>query len=206
MRKAALLLVLVCVSSCSNPEKERQKLGINPTYDTMTGRLRELTYDSNRNGRIDTWTEMDGARPISTRIDRNEDGRLDRWEYYNAQGQLAKVGFSRNDNGKPDAWAYSGADGKVERIEISSVADEKKLDRWEHHDAWGLVSAEEDTNADGAPDTWETFERGALKTAAFDENGDGKPDRRMTYDGSALVLIETEPDVAGNFTKRIDVK
>lgn len=206
MRKAALLLLLVGVSSCSNPEKERQQLGINPTYDKITGKLKELTYDSNKNGRIDTWTEMDGARPISTRIDRNEDGRLDRWEYYNAQGQLAKVGFSRRDDGTPDAWAYSGADGKVERIEISSVADEKKLDRWERYDASGLVSAEEDTNADGVLDRWETFQGGALRSAAFDETGDGKPDRRMTYEGGALVLIETEPDASGGFTKRIDVK
>ena len=41
---------------------------------------------------------------------------------------------------------------------------------------------------------------------AFDENHDGKPDRRMIYEGGALVLIETEPDPAGNYTRRVDVK
>jgi len=206
MDRFLLLLAVVSLSACSNTEKERQKLGINPTYDKTTGKLTELTYDSNKNGRVDTWTAMDGARPVSTRIDRNEDGKLDRWEYYNTQGQLAKVGFSRKDDGTPDAWAYSGADGTVERIEISSVADETKLDRWERYDGAGLVSGEEDTNADGILDKWETFQGGALKTAAFDENGDGKPDRRITYEGGALVLIETEPDASGRFTKRIDVK
>lgn len=206
MRKAALLLALASVCSCSTPDKERQRSGINPTYDATTGKLKELAYDSNKNGRPDTWTSMDGARPVSSRIDQNEDGRLDRWEYYDAQGKLAKVGFSRKDDGQPDAWAYSSADGTVERIEMSSVGDDKKLDRRERHDASGLVSAEEDTNADGAPDRWETFEGGALKTAAFDENGDGRPDRRMTYEAGALVLIETDPDAAGTFTKRVDVK
>jgi hypothetical protein len=57
--------------------------------------LKELTYDANKNGRIDTWTDMDGTRPLRARIDRNEDGKLDRWEYYDEKGQLAKVGFSR---------------------------------------------------------------------------------------------------------------
>ena len=144
-----LALSAVLAFGCSNPEKERQKLGITPTYDKTTGKLTELTLDSNKNGRIDTWTDMDGARPVQTRIDKNEDGRIDRWEYYDGRGQLQKVGFSRKDDGKADAWAFAAADGRIEKIEISSVADEKKIDRWEHYDASGLISAEEDTNADG---------------------------------------------------------
>ena len=40
----------------------------------------------------------------------------------------------------------------------------------------------------------------------YDENGDGKPDRRFTYTAGALVLIETEPDASGTFTKRLDVR
>jgi hypothetical protein len=208
MRPPGLCLVLFAAlaASCSDPEKEREKAGIKPTYDKTTGRLKELTYDSNHNGRVDTWTDMDGALPLRTRIDRNEDGKLDRWEYYDAKGQLQKVGFSRKDDGKPDAWAFSGADGKIERIEISSAADEKKIDRWEHYDASGLASAEDDGNADGVADKWETYQAGALKTAAWDDNGDGKPDRRFTYEAGALVTIESEPDAAGTFTKRVEVK
>lgn len=208
MKKTVLLLAVVCLSvpGCSDPEKERLKQTTLPTYDKTTGRLKELTFDQDKNGKIDTWTDMDGARPVLTRMDRNEDGKLDRWEYYNPQGQLEKVGFSRKDDGKADAWAFAGADGKIERIEISSTADVNKIDRWEQYDAIGLVRAEEDTNADGRPDKWETYEGGAVKSAAFDENADGRPDRRLTYQGGTLLLIETEPDAAGNFTRRVDVK
>ena len=208
MKKALLLLAVVCLSvpACSDPEKQQLKKTTLPTYDKTTGKLKELTFDQNKNGRIDTWTDMDGARPVLTRMDRNEDGKLDRWEYYSAQGQLEKVGFSRKDDAKPDAWAFAGADGTIERIEISSTADVNKIDRWERYDATGLVRAEEDTNADGRADKWETYEGGAVTSAAFDENGDGKPDRRLTYQGSALVLIETEPDAAGTFTKRVEVR
>jgi hypothetical protein len=204
-RLCAVLLAALA-AACSSPEREREKAGIRPTYDKTTGKLTELTYDSNHNGRVDTWTEMDGARPLRTRIDRNEDGKLDRWEYYDPGGQLQKVGFSRKDDGKADAWAFSAADGKIERIEISSAGDEKKIDRWEHYDASGLVRAEDDGNADGVADKWETYKAGALKTAAWDDNADGKPDRRFTYEAGTLATIESEPDQAGTFTKRVEVK
>lgn len=206
MRTPALLLLALSLAACSNPEQDRLKETTKATYDKGSGKLKELTYDANKNGKIDTWTEMDGARPVRTRMDRNEDGKLDRWEYYGDAGQLLKVGFSRKDDGKPDAWAFSGPDGRVERIEISSAGDEHKIDRWEHYDAAGLTAAEEDTNADGIVDKWETYQAGALVTAAFDENRDGKPDRRLTYQAGALLAIETAPDGTGAYTKKIDVK
>lgn len=207
MRPSGLAAILsICVAAaCSNPQKQREKLGITPTYDKTTGKLKELTYDSDHDGKVDTWTAMDGVHPVETRIDRNEDGKIDRWEYYDGNAQLVKVGFSRKDDGKPDAWAYGTGD-TLERVEMSSVADEKKIDRWERYENGVLVSAAEDVNKDGAPDKWEAYEGGEMKTAAFDEDGDGKPDRRFTYAGSVLVSIETAPDSAGNYTRKTDVK
>jgi hypothetical protein len=75
--------------ACSSPESSRDKAPTTPAYDSSTGKLKELAYDPNHNGTIDTWTVMDGARPVRTRIDRNEDGKLDRWEYYDACSGLA---------------------------------------------------------------------------------------------------------------------
>jgi hypothetical protein len=201
-------------AACSDAEKARLKDTTKPTYDQATGKLRELTYDANKNGRIDTWTDMDGTRPLRARIDRDEDGRLDRWEYYDEKGGLAKVGFSRGNDGTPDAWAYPGADGKIVRVEVSSSKDEGKIDRWERYDPatagkdgmGALVAAEEDTNGDGRVDKWETYERGVLKTAAFDEDHDGKADRRLTYAAGALVMIESQPDASGTFQKQVQVK
>jgi hypothetical protein len=208
--RTSFCLAVVCTafvaSACSDPDRERIKATTKPTYDKTTGKLTELTYDRNKNGTIDTWTDMDGTRPLRSRIDLDEDGSIDRWEYYGDKGELLKVGFSRKKDGKPDAWAYSGADGKVERVEISSIGDEHKIDRWEHYDASGLVSAEEDTNGDGRIDKWETYAGGALKSAAFDESADGKPDRRLTYDNGQLTLIETEPNASGAYVRQVAVK
>ena len=177
-----------------------------PTYDKGTGRLTQLTYDANKNGTIDTWTDMDGTRPLRSRVDVDEDGTIDRWEYYDESGALAKVGFSRTRGVAPDAWAFSGSDGQVARVDSSSLADENRIDRREYYEHGVVVRAEIDSNRDGRPDQWETYEAGVLKTAAMDETGDGTADRRLTYRAGALVLIESEPDTSGAFHKRVLIK
>jgi hypothetical protein len=199
--------------ACRNPETERLRETTRPSYDRATGKLTELTFDANKDGRIDTWTEMDGSKPVRSRIDRNEDGKLDRWEYYGADGRLARVGLSRADDGKPDAWAFAGADGRIERIEVSSVRDESRIDRWEYYGPSPagapeglLLRVEEDSNRDGRRDKWEHYDGGVLASAEFDEDADGRPDRRLTYRGSMLVLVEHAPDAAGRYTKSTAVK
>jgi hypothetical protein len=211
-----VLVTATLAAACSDPDRDRIKKTTLPTYDKTSGKLTQLTYDRNKNGIIDTWTDMNGTKPLRSRIDLDEDGKVDRWEYYSDNGALLKVGFSRNKDGKPDAWAYAGGDGKVDRIEISSAGDEHKIDRWEHYDAsqsldappgsGALIRSEEDSNGDGKPDKWEVYEHGTLARAEFDENADGKPDRRLTYHDGALVLIESDPDGAGGYHKRVEVK
>lgn len=214
MRTLLLVLVVVGVSGCADRSRERLTADVRPSYDRETGRLKELAYDANGNGRIDAWTEMDGSAPQRSRIDLNEDGKIDRWEIYGADGSLVKVGFSRSDDGKADAWVFAGPDGKVHRIEISSSGDEQRIDRWEYYDATrggsdgrgALIRAEEDTTQDGRADKWETYERGVLKTVAFDEDGNGRPDRRLTYAASGVLVIESQPDASGRFARRVETR
>jgi hypothetical protein len=212
---ALLLAISLAPQACSDPERDRLKATTKATYDKTSGRLRELTFDANKNGKIDTWTEMDGNRPLRSRIDSNEDGAIDRWEYYDQAGKLEKVGFSRKGDGKADAWAFSTASGSIERIEVSSTSDEARIDRWEFYDVSAtpgsegtgpLLRVEEDTNNDGRRDKWERYENGVVRFAEFDENHDGRPDRRLTYRDAELILIESAPDAAGNYTKRIEPK
>src|SRR5262245_13149036 len=170
----------------------------------------ELSYDSNHDGRPGTWTDMDGSRPLRSRIDRNGDGTIDRWEEYDAAGALAKVGLSRRNDGHPDAWISRPNDASIQRVEISSTGDEHKIDRWEYYDPSKpgsnglglLVRVEEDPVGDGRPHKWETYRDGVLESVAFDEDGDGKPDRRLVYQDAKLTLIESEPDAHGRFTVR----
>jgi hypothetical protein len=215
MSSRALLAILTVssVMACTDAEKERLKRTTVPTYDHTTGKLTQLTYDANRDGRVDTWTSMDGARALLSRIDRNEDGKIDRWEYYDNAGDLVKVGFSRKDDGEADAWAFAGSDGQVQRIEFSSTKDETRIDRREYYgrkraDATEppvLLRVEIDADTDGRCDRWETYENGSIRTVEYDIDGDGKPDRRFTYEGTDLVLIESNPDGSGRFATRRSV-
>ena len=216
VRTHSLLLLggLVAFGACTERAGESLKQAVQPTYDKSTGRLTELAYDSNRNGRPDTWTDMEGSRPLGSRIDTDEDGTIDRWEYYDDKGRLSRLGIARTNAGKVDAWALLDASGNVQHIEVSSSGDEKHIDRWEHYDpsppgsgrTGTLVGVDEDTDRDGKPYKWLTLVGGAIATAAFDENGDGTPDRRLTYRDGALVLIESDPDSAGRFASRADVQ
>ena len=214
-------LALAAAASCGDSsDAARAKATTQASYDLTKGKLAEITYDKNKNGRIDTWTKMDGATPVSSRIDTNEDGKIDRWETYGPDGKLVKVDWERAPvpgpanpvvafTGKPNATAYVNADGVIERIEyyeISDVTGQKDITRREFYNAAKqLARAEEDTDGDGLMDRFETYADGAIRTVEFDEKKpyDGKPDRRMTYSPQgALVLIETEPDGNGGYLKK----
>jgi hypothetical protein len=202
------LCLCLCLSACADPERERLRATSKAKYDTATGKLNEITYDKNKNGRVDTWVAMDGPRPLSARIDTDEDGKIDRWEEYGDEGRLVKAGESRAKSGKPDLWIFMGADGSPERmevLEVSTVTGQESVTHREFFQAGARVRAEEDTNGDGVMDRWEQYEAGQLKTAEFDDgrNRDGKPTQRFTYDGrGGLVSIESEPDGRGGYGKK----
>ena len=105
----ALACCALGVQGCRG--KSAQK-NIEPVYDPDTGRLRQLKYDSDSNGKVDTVSHMDGARVLRIEIDKDEDGKIERWEYYDAARKLEKVGLSRASDGVEDAWSYMGPDGK----------------------------------------------------------------------------------------------
>ena len=170
---------------CSDPERDRLKATTKPAYDQATGKLTEFTFDANKNGRIDTWTEMDGSRPLRSRIDSNEDGSIDWWEYYDDGGHadegrlLAKGRRAARRLGLLDARRPRRPDrrlvGRRRRAHRSVGGLRGFRSAWSRRRSRPLVSVEEDTNHDGRRDKWEQYENGAVRTAEFDENHDGRP-------------------------------
>lgn len=202
-----LLAWLALSAACGKSPESSTSKGV---YDPQTGRLIQITYDRNQNGRIDTWTRMDGTRPISSELDTNEDGVIDRWEEYDTQERLVRAGWTRQapaDPAKPvaDTWLYPSPDGKTSRIEYLDTDNTgaQVVARREFYEGERLTRVEEDKDGDDIVDQWETWEGGALKYAEFDEGKDGKPDRRFTYEKGVLVLIESAPDSAGVYTRRV---
>lgn len=167
------MVTAVMSTACREPIDPRQtnfrveRGNVAAQYDDKTGRLKRLEVDTNKNGRIDTWTYMDGTRIDRIEIDRDENGKIDRWEYY-VDRKLEKVGTSTRGDGVVDEWAFQDSDGMLARVES-------------------------DTNRDGRIDKWESFGAGhdgarVLRAVAMDPDKEGNPTRRLVYapDGSLL--------------------
>jgi hypothetical protein len=182
-----LAVLLLCGVGCSSPSEAQTD--VHAVYDRETGRLRQLTYDSNKNGRPDGIGFMDGTRVLRVELDKDEDGKVERWEYYDADQKLAKVGLSRANDGKVDHWAYRAADGTLLKMEISTRRD-GNVQRTEIYERDVLVAVEEDTDGNGAVDKWETYSAGTLRSVAFDTDGSGRPDRRLVYGPDGNITVE----------------
>jgi hypothetical protein len=178
--------------------RSRETPKIEPVYDKLTGKLQLLKYDSNGNGKVDTWSYMDGTRVLRIEIDQDEDGKIDRWEYYDANQKLEKTGTSRANDGKEDAWSYAGPDGAIVRIDVSTKRD-GRVTRTEYYEKGALVRAEEDSDEDGKLDKWETYEAGRLTSVAFDTVHRGTPDRRLIYGADGSARLEVDPAGDGHF-------
>jgi hypothetical protein len=194
---AALLAITLILQACSGDGADARRR-IAPEYDKATGKLKLLKYDSKGDGKVDTWSYMDGARVLRIEIDKDGDGKIDRWEYYDANQQIEKVGFSRARDGKEDAWSYTGPDGAIARIEVSTRRD-GKVNRIEHYHEDRLVSAEEDTDGDGKIDKWETYDGDHLASVAFDTLRRGTPDRRLIYGARGTARMEVDAKGDGHF-------
>lgn len=169
MGRLICTLCLFVLCGCHRSPDDRFHVsgkGVAASYDPTTGRLKRLEVDTNKNGVIDSWTTMDGAKIIQIEIDRDEDGRVDRWEHFDAD-RLVRVGSSTRGDGIEDQWAYSNADDQLSRVET-------------------------DLNRDGRIDKWEAYvspRPGAapvLTEVASEPDANGKPTFRMYYrpDGS----------------------
>ncbi len=189
-RTIAIVMLVVATDACRGARTDRE---INATYGT-TGKLELLVYDSNGNGKPDTWSYMDGTSVVRIEIDTNEDGAIDRWEHYGADRALERVGTSSANSGKPDTWTYAAADGTTARVERSTRPD-GSVTRREFYEHGILARAEEDADGNGAVDRWETYVNGVVSAVAFDLEGAGRPTRRLVYDGngeSARIEVDRE--------------
>jgi hypothetical protein len=172
--------------------------------------MKELAFDSTKNGRNDSVGFMDGTHVQRIEVDEDEDGKVDRWEFYDANRRLERVGYSRQHNGVLDATAFYGKDGAVERLEISTRGD-GRFNRVEFYQFGSVARVEEDTNGDGRVDKWETYavdpkgppgEPRPIVTASFDDTFTrGTPTRRLVYrpDGSGVLRVEVDPEGDGTF-------
>lgn len=192
---SSVLICLVAALGCGTSADQDARL--KPTYDA-SGKLQLLEYDADGDGKVDTWSYMDGTRVVRIELDPDQDGRIDRWEYYEADEKIEKIGTSRANDGKADAWAFYAADGSMTRLELSTKRDDK-VDRIEYYDNGAMIRAEQDTSGDGTIDKWEVYDGSRLASVAFDTTGRGSPDRRLVYGADGSARLEVAPNSDGRF-------
>jgi hypothetical protein len=88
---AAFVLGLAAAIGCQRSQPAGTS-EVQPTYNRDTGRLERISYDRNRDTRMDAWLVMDGTRVVRAELDENFDGAVDRWEYYGGQAVPAAAG------------------------------------------------------------------------------------------------------------------
>ena len=190
------MMVALCLASVACDEAR----AVDGIYDDRTRALVRLDYDSNRDGRIDVRTYLQGTRPFRTEADTNGDGRVDRWEYLDRNARLVRVGSASRDDGVEDRWTWE-PDARGERRVDYARARDTIVTRREYYRDDQLVRAEEDGNADGLIDKWERFENRVLREVSFDTSyGAGRPDRRVTYSATGqFERVESDPERDGSF-------
>jgi hypothetical protein len=181
-----LTAAFACVScaatlGCHGPRAQHEVdvLGgrMHASYNPQTGRLTELTYDVDNDGKRETRAYLDGTRLVKVEADENGDDRIDRWEYYTP--------------GRPDAM--------LERVESSTRRD-GIVSRRQYYESGVLARAEEDTDGDGVVDKWDTYVHGVLSTMAFDFDHRGVPNRRLVYGaGGVPQRLEIDSKREGRF-------
>ena len=184
-----LLLAAAMTSACQGSAEPRPAADApkpTPTYSQQNGKLSELDFDRDGDGRIDTRAYMDGVLVKSIEIDRDGSGKPDRWEYYEpVTNGVAPAG-------SPDGHSV------IARAEEAN--GKGKIDRREFYDGGLIARVEEDTDGDGKTDKWEQYHGGLLISVDLDLHHRGRPERRLVYraDGT-LDHLEADPDGDGEF-------
>ena len=73
-RTSGVLIATLLAANCSKTPGRAPAA----SYDSKTGKLAALSVDSNRNGKVDTVSHMDGTRILRIEVDQDENGQIDR--------------------------------------------------------------------------------------------------------------------------------
>jgi len=189
VRTTTLNVTVLCglwlgAAACGSPPKDAANARVKPEYDEHSGRLTRIAYDSNGDGKPDTWAYMDGTTVVRVEVDEDGDGQIDRWEFHRprAESQASRAGQTGRAGGAGQIGqtTYVSPLETIEHIERSTRHD-GTVSRWEYFEQGELTRVEEDTDGDGKVDKWETYAAGTLSSMALDTTGRGSPDRRLIY-------------------------
>ena len=124
-----LVIPCLALAGCEAPPDPRRtnfevtRENFHAKYNPKTGRLQKLDADLDKNGRMETFSYMDGSRVHRIEIDKDENGVIERWEHYDESNKLMKIGGSTRQDGIEDSWDFFDANGVYLKSELDENRD-----------------------------------------------------------------------------------
>jgi hypothetical protein len=159
-------------------------------------------WDSNGDGKVDTWTDYDGLRVLRGRADINRDGKPDEWTFYGAEGQLERREVDTDFDGRVDAWERYEED-RIAARDLDLDAD-GRVDQWEKYEGGHLATVESDNDGDGVRDEWGSYRYLLPVTRSWSFGNDGVIDKRTEYEHGRRVRDRFDRDRDGAFDETVE--
>lgn len=162
-----------------------------PNYEGEHG------WDTDNDGRQDTWAVYTNGELSERRVDANRDGKPDNWEFYE-NSRLVRSLHDANSDGEVDQWATYDASEQAHRSERDLNRD-GKVDSWETFRYGVLSEGEYDVDYDGKADEWTTLDDGQVVERRWSLDGSGTVHRKARYEHGIIVREQIDRDSDGSF-------
>jgi hypothetical protein len=145
-------------------------------------------FDSNGDGRADTWAEYDRDRLVHS-FDTNFDGRRDEWTFHDASGAPERRELDLDRDGRVDGWEHF-QDGLIARGEYDNDGD-GKLDEWTEYRFSQPVERAWSFGNDGVVDKKALYRNGRKFRERYDRDRDGSFEETIDYDAHERVIARS---------------
>lgn len=163
--------------------------------------VQPVSWDTNSDGKKDTWAEYSGGKPVKYCYDRNLDEKADHWSYLE-NGLIARDEIDLNLDGKADVWQYFESSGKLSRVEYDFDYD-GKAEYWEYFKEAQRNRFTADNDRDGNMDEWGIFEKGFIKERNWSFKNDDFIDKKAVYEYGRKIKELYDRDRNGSFDEEI---
>lgn len=166
------------------------------------GQLVRYIYDQNYDGTADAWQYYRSGSQYRAESDENRDGQVDIWQYFDPPGELNRIESDKNQDGKVDVWQYFDPPGELNRIEFDRDHDDK-VDYWEYYKKGERYKYTADNDRNGIVDEWGSMKNGLITECNWSFQNDKIVDKKATYKNGRKISETYDRDRNGKFDELI---
>lgn len=173
------------------------------SFNALTRESSKLptSWDTNGDGRKDTWAEYSKGKLIKYIYDENFDGKADRWCFFE-NNLILRDELDLNRDNQIDRWNYYEPAGEISRSEHDLDYD-SKVEYIEYFKNSEKLKFTEDNDSDGNIDEWGIFEKGSMKERRWSFNNDNIIDKKALYKNGRKIKELYDRNRDGSFDEEI---